>query len=96
MTDFPPVWLSPGGVGGRSASPASSGEQRAGESAEAAGELFQHICRGVEPKPAAGSPRPHGGGVSPSLLKGPEERTEDLSPTGMKPGKLIGTFRMLL
>ena len=73
MTDVLPMWVSPGRVSGRSSPPPSSGEQRASKSAEETREFFQHICRGVQPKPAASSPWSHGCRVSPSFLKSPKK-----------------------
>lgn len=78
-----PVCASPGRVSGRSDPPPSTGEPWAGESAEETGELLQHICWGVQPKPVVGSPWSHGCRVSPSFLQSAKEWTENLTSTGM-------------
>lgn len=64
------AWMSAGRVRGPRR---ASGEHRAGQPAEETGELLQHLRRGVQPQPAAGSPGAHGGGVPPPVLQGPEE-----------------------
>lgn len=76
------LYASLGRIGSSSHPSPAAGEHWAGEPAEKTGEFFQHFRRGVQPKPAASSPRSDGSRVPPSILQGPKEWTEDFTSTG--------------
>lgn len=62
------LYASVGRIGSSSHPSPAAGEHWAGEPAEKTGEFFQHFCRGVQPEPAASSPRSDGSWVPPSIL----------------------------